>query len=94
MKQLYDFFMRPDTLPYDFAEWQTLPFSQRAKKVCQAWALQGFGAPLFAPVFYALKIAFYVYMWFFFCSYSTKLGDFSSVSDWWFQMDALGKAIF
>ena len=94
MKQLYDFFMRPDTLPYDFAEWQTLHFSERAKKVCQAWALQGFGAPLFAPVFYALKIAFYVYMWFLFCSYSTKLGDFSSVSHWWFQMEGLGKAIF
>lgn len=86
--------MRPAPLPYDFEVWKALPFSERAKNVCQAWALQGFGAPLFAPVFYALKIAFYVYIWFFFCSFSSELGDFSSVSDWWFKLEAFGKAIF
>jgi hypothetical protein len=31
--------------------------------VCEAWALQGYGSPLGAYVLYALKAAFYVFVW-------------------------------
>ena len=86
-----DFLMKPADLPYDFEEWQKLPFPERAKKVCQAWAMQGFGAPAFAVIFYSLKIAFYIWMWTFFCSYSTELGGADTIGEWWFSFEALGK---
>ena len=94
MKQLYHFIMQPARLPYNFDVWQTLPFPERTKQVCQAWALQGFGAPLFVTIFYLLKIILYIYVWLFFCSFSKELGNFSSISQWWFHLEALGKAIF
>ncbi len=88
-----DFLMKPADLPYDFEEWQKLAFPERAKKVCQAWAIQGFGAPNFVIIFYSLKIAFYIWMWTLFCSYSTELGSIDTISEWWFKLEALGKAL-
>lgn len=83
----------PAELPYDIDEWKKLPFSQRAKKICQAWAMQGFGAPFSVVIYYTLKIAFYVWMWFVFCSYSTELGGSDTLGEWWFKLEALGKAL-
>ena len=88
-----DFFMKPMALPYDFDEWQALPFPERAQKVCQAWAMQGFGAPPFAVIFYTLKIAFYIWMWTVFCGFSTELGGIDSIGEWGFKLEALGKAL-
>jgi len=88
-----DSFLNPAELPYDIDEWKKLPFHLRAKKVCEAWAMQGFGAPPAVAIFYVLKIAFYIWMWFFFCSYSTELGERATVGAWWFKLEALGKAI-
>lgn len=90
---LFDKLLKPAELPYDFEEWKRLPFHERAKKVCQAWAIQGFGAPFSATVFYFVKILLYVYVWFVFCGYSTDLGRMSEVSTWWFSLEALAKAI-
>lgn len=90
---LQDFFMKPADLPYDFAAWKQLPFPQRAKMVCQAWALQGFGAPPFTVLFYSLKILFYIWMWTVFCSYSTSLGGIDRIAEWGFSLEALGKAL-
>ena len=90
---LKDFFMKPVALPYDFDEWKQLSFPQKAKKVCQAWALQGFGAPRFTILFYTLKIVFYIWMWTVFCSFSTELGSLDSLGTWWFKLEALGKAL-
>lgn len=90
---IYNFLMKPTALPYDYDEWKTLPYPDRIKKVCQAWATQGFGAPLFAPLFYVLKISFYVWMWTVFCSYSTELGGRETIGEWWFSLEALGKAL-
>ena len=88
-----DILMTPTALPYDFDKWKQLPFSERAKKVCQAWAIQGFGAPPFAVIFYSLKIAFYVWIWTVFCSFSTDLGGIDTIGNWWFKLEALGKAV-
>lgn len=86
-------FLQPAVLPYDIEEWKQLPFPERAKKVCGAWAMQGFGAPFSVVIFYALKIAFYIWMWFVFCSFSTELGSASTLHEWWFKLEALGKAL-
>ncbi len=90
---LLEKFLSPTELPYDIDEWKKLPFSQRAKKICEAWAMQGFGAPFSVVGFYTLKIAFYIWMWFVFCSYSTDLGGSDTVGQWWFKLEALGKAL-
>ncbi|MCI4671006.1 MAG: DUF3556 domain-containing protein [Bacteroidia bacterium] len=90
---LYNLLMKPTSLPYDFDEWQKLPFPERARKVCQAWGLQGFGAPPFAVIFYTLKIFFYVWIWTIFCSFSTELGGLDSIGEWWFKKEAMGKAL-
>ena len=88
-----DLLMKPADLPYDYEQWKKLPFSEQAKKVCQAWAIQGFGSPIFAVIFYLLKIALYAWVWIVFCSYSTDLGSFATIDAWWFKLEALGKAL-
>lgn len=61
--------------------------------VCQAWALQGYGTPLGVYAVYAIKIAFYVGMWMFFCGFTPGLGDVSTISTWWLSPVAFQKAI-
>ncbi len=91
--QIKDLLMKPAELPYDFGEWKKLPFPERAKMVCQAWAMQGFGAPFFTVLFYTLKIGFYVWIWLLCCGFSTDLGGLESISTWGFKLEALSKAL-
>ena len=56
-------FLRPTLPSYDPIAWSRLPFAERARLVCEAWAIQGYGSPVGAYFFYLLKAAFYVYMW-------------------------------
>lgn len=83
----------PTPPPYDPLEWVEQPFEPRAKQVCQAWALQGYGAPLAVYAAYALKIVAYVGAWVFFCSFTPGLGSLSSIGDWWLHPIAFQKAI-
>src|SRR5579872_1326979 len=86
-------FFRPTPTPYDPLIWVKKPFAERARMVCDAWAMQGYGAPLGALLFYALKVGFYVGGWLFFCSLSPGLGGPSSVATWWLRPLAFEKAI-
>lgn len=79
--------------PYDPLEWLELPFPEKARLVCQSWALQGYGAPITGLLFYALKIAFYIAAWIVFCSFSPSLGSFSTFTTWWLEPLAFQKAI-
>ncbi len=49
--------------PYDPLAWEKLPLGERGRLVCEAWALQGYGAPLATFAFYALKVALYIAGW-------------------------------
>lgn len=86
-------FLAPKPLPFDFKEWKEQPFRQRVKMLCIAWAMQGYGAPISAYCFYVLKIGFYVWMWLFFCSFSSTLGEASEFSNWWFYKEAFLKFV-
>ncbi|MEO6954959.1 MAG: DUF3556 domain-containing protein [Polyangia bacterium] len=55
--------LQPTRPPYDPVVWRALPFAERARMVCESWAVQGYGTPVGAYVFYALKVGFYVWMW-------------------------------
>lgn len=83
----------PQPLPFDYDEWQQKPFNERVVMLCRAWAIQGYGAPVAVYSFYFLKIAFYISMWFFFCSYSVSLGTYHTFTAWWFQPEAICKAV-
>jgi hypothetical protein len=85
--------LSPQALPYNFDDWVKQPFHIRAQMVCQAWAIQGYGAPPAVYSFYLLKIIFYIWMWTWFASFSTELGSLSSIGSWWFKPEALLKAI-
>lgn len=77
--------MNPQMPPYDIGEWRTKPYAERVRMVCEAWALQGYGAPPLIYLAYLLKIAAYVGGWAFFCSFGAD--------DGWFGRDDFIKAI-
>ncbi len=83
----------PHPFPFDYEEWKNKPFHIRCRMLCEAWAVQGFGAPRPVYILYAFKLFFYVGMWIWFASFSRGLGDLQSIHQWWFQPEALAKAI-
>jgi hypothetical protein len=85
--------LRPTPPPYDPIAWSELPFPERARLVCEAWALQGYGSPLGAYAFYLLKVALYVAGWFACCAASPSLGGPSTIATWWLAPLAYEKAI-
>ncbi|HVE82524.1 MAG TPA: DUF3556 domain-containing protein, partial [Myxococcales bacterium] len=86
--------LQPAAPPYDPLGWAKLPLPERARMVCQAWAMQGYGAPLGAYVFYLLKLGLYAGGWLFFCSLTPGLGGPSTIATWWLSPLAFQKAIF
>lgn len=85
--------LQPTPPPYDALEWAKRPFETKAREVCQAWALQGYGTPLAVYAVYALKVALYILAWVGFCSTSPELGGLSSIGQWWLHPLAFQKAI-
>lgn len=83
----------PKPPPYDALEWRKLPFAERTRQVCLAWAYQGYGTPLTAFVFYLLKVGLYVAAWVFFCSFDPNIAGFSDLERWAFSFPAFQKAI-
>lgn len=89
----------PKIPSYDPLESRKLPFAEKARLVCQAWALEGYGSPLSAYLFYLLKIGLYIWGWAAFCSFSASstgipsMGDLSSMGSWMFTPVAFQKAI-
>ena len=84
---------KPHPPPYDPLEWRKWPFAERARAVCQSWAVEGYGAPLGVYVIYAIKILFYIQIWVLFCRCSPRLGGLLSIGQWWLEPLAFQKAI-
>ena len=74
-------------------EFRRLPFRERVKKLCGAWAVQGYGTPVSIIVYYTLKVVLAIWAWNFFCSFSPALGTFSELANWIFQPDAIAKMV-
>ena len=85
--------LKPILPPYDIGDWQTKPFPERVKMVCQSWALQGYGTPSPIYIVYILKIVFYVWAWSFFCSFTPGLGELGSFGSWYYEPIAFQKAV-
>jgi hypothetical protein len=85
--------MRPTPVPYDALEWVKKPFAERARMVCEAWALQGYGTPVAIYALHIIKIALYVGVWIVFCGFTPGLGGITDIADWWLSPIAFQKAI-
>ncbi len=85
--------LRPVPPPYDPLDWAARPFPERARMVCQAWALQGYGTPLAIYALYAVKLALYAGAWVLFCRTTPGLGELARIGDWWLHPIAFQKAI-
>jgi Transmembrane protein of unknown function (DUF3556) len=86
-------FLKPTATPYDPLVWEKLPFPERARQACQAWALQGYGTPIAIYLLYAIKLALYAFGWVFFCGFTPGMGQLSSIGSWWLEPIAFQKAI-
>jgi hypothetical protein len=85
--------LRPTPVPYDPHEWRKLPFAQRARMVCEAWAIQGYGTPIAIYALHVIKIVLYVGVWILFCGRTPGMGGLSTIADWWLTPIAFQKAI-
>jgi hypothetical protein len=85
--------LAPAPPPYEPLDWARRPIGERARMVCEAWALQGYGTPPGVYAVYAAKVAFYIGMWSFFCGFTPGLGGISSMATWWLSPIAFQKAI-
>ncbi|MCA9677638.1 MAG: DUF3556 domain-containing protein [Kofleriaceae bacterium] len=85
--------LAPTPTPYDPLVWVTRPFSERARQVCDAWALDGYGAPIAIYGVYLIKIALYVGGWLLWCGFTPGLGGIATIGDWWLAPVAFEKAI-
>ncbi len=86
-------FLKPTATPYDPLVWEKLPFAERARQACQAWALQGYGTPTAIYLLYALKVVIYAAAWVLFCSFTPGLGSIARIGTWWLEPVAFQKAI-
>ncbi len=88
-------FLKPSVPPFDPLEWERMPFRERARLACEAYAVQGWGSPGAVYIFYAAKILLYVAGWLLFCSFTPGLGfgHLGSFGDWWLSEAAFQKAV-
>jgi hypothetical protein len=85
--------LSPAPSPYDPLDWVRRPFAERARMVCEAWAVQGYGTPPLIYAVHVVKIALYVGAWLVFCGFSPGLGGATSIGRWWLSPIAFEKAI-
>ncbi len=86
-------FLTPIPPPYDPIEWSKKPIGEKSKMVCHAWAMQGYGTPIAVYLVYLAKIAFYVWMWSWFCGFTPGMGGLATLTAWCFEPVAFQKAI-
>jgi hypothetical protein len=85
--------MRPVPVPYDALTWVKKPFAERARMVCEAWAIQGYGTPPAIYLLHIIKIAVYVGVWVVFCGFTPGMGGLATIGAWAFTPIAFQKAI-
>lgn len=85
--------MAPDLPDFDIADWERRTDRERVRMMCASWAVQGFGAPLGAYLFYAAKLALYVWVWGVVATRAPGVGGWADIGSWWAEPVAFQKAI-
>ncbi len=84
----------PAAPPYDVLDWETRPWPERVQMVCRAWAIQGYGAPLWVYAAYVVKIALvYVGGWALWCVWPVAEWSLSNPAAWAMSEVAFQKAV-
>lgn len=84
--------LKPLLPAYDVAEWRRLPFPERLRMVCLAWADQGYGSPAGVYLLYLAKLAFYVFGWAWWCTAGTGW-HLADLGTWWAHDTAFAKFV-
>ena len=74
-------------------DWAARPEAERVRLMCESWAVQGFGAPAIAYLFYVAKVALYAWLWVVFVSRAPGIEGLGDIGDWWATPIAFEKAI-
>ena len=85
--------LNPVSPPYDPVEWSKKPFPEKARMVCMAWAMQGYGSPVGVYAAYGVKVLLYIGGWILFCRFTPGLGGIGDFGTWIFAPEAFQKAI-
>lgn len=85
--------LRPRPTPYDPLAWVRLPLAERGRQACEAWALDGYGAPAGVYLAHLAKLALYGLGWVAWCSATPGLGGLTTIDAWWLAPAAFQKAI-
>lgn len=85
--------LKPVPPPYDPLEWAGLPFAEKGRLVCAAWAMQGYGTPLGVYIVYGLKVLLYIGGWVVVCNFTPGMGGLGDIGSWWLLPEAFQKAI-
>ncbi|MCB1026418.1 MAG: DUF3556 domain-containing protein [Microthrixaceae bacterium] len=86
-------FTSPTEPEFEIEDWAGRPYPERVRMMCDAWAMQGFGAPGVAYLFYILKIGLYIGGFLAFAVTTEGGGSLSDIGDWWANPVIYGKAV-
>jgi hypothetical protein len=81
---------RPD---FDLEDWRRRPYPERVEMMCRAWALDGFATPPVVYIFYALKIALWLWIWGLFVALDPAYGGITDIRSWWADPVAFQKLV-
>jgi hypothetical protein len=86
-------FTAPTQPDFDLQEWAGKPYAERLRMMCDASAMQGFGAPGSAYVFYVVKLLLYAGGFLAFTASTPGLGGLGSIGSWITSPIAFEKAV-
>lgn len=85
--------MTPKQPEFEISEWRRQPYLERVRMMCEAWAMQGFGAPGATYLFYVLKLILCVGGFLLFVSSTSGVGGIGDFGSWWSSLIVYQKAI-
>lgn len=83
----------PKQPDFEVAEWLLQPYFERVRMMCGAWAMQGFGAPGAAYLFYVVKLIVYVSGFVLAASTIGGIGDLRELGSRWSETIVFQKAV-
>jgi len=86
-------FTAPTDPGFDLQDWAARPYAERLRMMCGASAMQGFGAPGMAYVFYVVKLFLYAGGWLAFTATTPGLGGLGHIGSWITSPIAFEKAV-
>jgi hypothetical protein len=86
-------FTAPTQPEFDLQDWAARPYGERLRMMCDASAMQGFGAPGMAYVFYVIKLMLYAGGFLLFTATTPGLGGLGSIGSWITTPIAFEKAV-